>query len=136
MSNNTLSAILKNPEDTEWTYFIGQEGREDSLRWKTLIGDDESNTQGLTYGIMEMPQGTFVHAHFHADNEVFHILKGEGVALIDKDVTEVGPGAIFYIPGNTVHGIRNTGQKMLKVIWVFPSNKFSEIEYHLVDRSF
>ncbi len=136
MANNTLSAIVKNPHDTEWTYFNGQEGREDQLRWKTLIGDEESNTQGLTYGIMEMPQGTFVHAHFHADNEIFHILQGEGVVLINKDVIEVEPGSIFYIPGNTVHGIRNTSKEMLKVIWVFPSNKFSEIEYHLVDRCF
>ena len=43
---NTLSAIVKNQVDTEWTYFSGQEGREDRLRWKTLIGDEESNHSG------------------------------------------------------------------------------------------
>ena len=136
MSKIPLSAVVKNVQDTEWTYIEGQEGREDRLRWKILIGDEDSNTEALTYGTFEIPEGRFLDAHFHADHEVYHILQGKGVVLINDDVKEIEPGSIVYIPGNTTHGIRNTGNEKLVLIWVFPNNKWSEVEYHFVDRAF
>jgi mannose-6-phosphate isomerase-like protein (cupin superfamily) len=136
LSNEVIPSIVKNAEDCEWTYFEGQEGRLDRLRWKILIGDDQSETKSLTYGIMELPEGRFLDAHFHADHEVYHVLEGVGVVLIDDEVTGIGPGSVVYIPGNATHGIRNTGKERLVMIWIFPNDKWNEVEYHMVDRSF
>ena len=136
MTDTVVPSIIKNADDCEWTYIKGQEGRLDRLRWKTLIGDGQADTKALTFGVFEVPEGRFLDAHFHAEHEIYFIQQGVGSVLIDKEVTEVGPGSIVYIPGNAVHGIRNTGKERLTLIWAFPNDQLSEIEYHMVDQEF
>lgn len=129
-----LASLIKNADDCEWTYFTGEEGREDRLRWKILIGDGKSNTKGLTFGIFEVPQGQSLEPHYHVDHEIYYIQQGKGDMLIDKKITAVGSGSVIYIPGNVAHGIRNTSEQRLILMWMFPNDTWNEIKYQMVDQ--
>ena len=36
---------------------------------------------------------------------------------------------VVYIAGNTKHALKNNGTKTLKFYWIFPTDRFSEVEY-------
>lgn len=48
------------------------------------------------------------HAHQIAEN-IYYILKGEGIVELDGKRHPVGPGAVIFIPPKVKHAIRNTG---------------------------
>ena len=49
-----------------------------------------------------------VHIHKTAEN-IYYILKGEGITEIDGQRHLVGPGTVVFIPPGVEHGITNTG---------------------------
>lgn len=48
------------------------------------------------------------HVHKHAEN-IYYILKGEGVVELDGQRHLVGPGHVIFIPPKVKHAIINTG---------------------------
>ncbi len=54
----------------------------------------------------------------HGGDEVYYILKGEGVVLIEDEVTyTVRTGEGFYLPAGTKHQWFNFKEERLDVIW-------------------
>jgi mannose-6-phosphate isomerase-like protein (cupin superfamily) len=53
-------------------------------------------------------EGAPDHVHF-SQNEMFYIIEGSYELTVDGRTSAVGPGAIVYIPANTVHRFRNIG---------------------------
>ena len=47
----------------------------------------------------------------------------------DGETEEVGPDTVVYIPENAKHGLRNTGDEPLEVLWIFPTDCWEEIVY-------
>jgi quercetin dioxygenase-like cupin family protein len=67
---------------------------------------------GGAYFIMEavVPPGGGPPPHVHhADDELFIILEGRYSILAQGQWTEVGPGAVVYLPRGSVHTFRNIG---------------------------
>ena len=102
-----------------------------SVRWRTLISGDRTPTDSLTAGIAELEPGDvrLFRPHKHAQAEVYYILSGEGVVTIAGIEHPVRPGTAVFIPGGAEHGARNTGTEPLRLLYVFPSDSFAEIEY-------
>jgi mannose-6-phosphate isomerase-like protein (cupin superfamily) len=48
------------------------------------------------------------HSHQHAEN-IYYILKGEGIMELDGKRHLVGPGHVVFIPPKVRHAIINTG---------------------------
>lgn len=48
------------------------------------------------------------HVHKTAEN-IYYILKGQGVVELDDERHLVGPGMVVFIPAGVKHGISNTG---------------------------
>ena len=42
---------------------------------------------------------------------------------------EIKKGDVVYIAGNAKHGLKNNGKETLKFYWIFPTDRFSEVEY-------
>src|SRR5262245_32044382 len=73
---------------------------------------------GMCTGMAVLDPGASPHPpHRHPEEEFLIIADGTGEIECDGHVTQVGPGAIMYCAGNTLHGIVNTGKVPLTFYW-------------------
>ena len=42
---------------------------------------------------------------------------------------EIKKGDVVYIAENAKHALKNNGKETLKFYWIFPTDRFSEVEY-------
>jgi quercetin dioxygenase-like cupin family protein len=64
----------------------------------------------LTLGLAVVPPGNGPPPHVHrAEDELFIIVEGRYEVLTEGRWTEVGPGAVVYLPRGCVHTFRNVG---------------------------
>jgi mannose-6-phosphate isomerase-like protein (cupin superfamily) len=75
-----------------------------------LGGPDYSTANGacvegdrMIVGLMRMPAGTGAEAHSHPNEQWVYILQGTFKGEIAGQSFEAKPGAVVYIPSNTVH---------------------------------
>jgi mannose-6-phosphate isomerase-like protein (cupin superfamily) len=73
---------------------------------------------GVCTGMAVLDPGASPHPpHRHPEEEFLIIAEGTGEIDCDGRVTQVGPGAILYCAGNTLHGVTNTGPVPLTFYW-------------------
>jgi mannose-6-phosphate isomerase-like protein (cupin superfamily) len=73
---------------------------------------------GLCVGMCVLDPGSSPHPpHQHPEEEFMIVASGAGEIECAGETTQVGPGAIMYCAGNTVHGITNTGKVPLTFYW-------------------
>jgi mannose-6-phosphate isomerase-like protein (cupin superfamily) len=73
---------------------------------------------GLCVGMAVLSPGSSPHPpHRHAEEEFLIIASGDGEIYVEGKTTQVGPGAIMYVAGNTEHGICNTGTAPMTFYW-------------------
>lgn len=111
---------------------IALEGGEDpafgTVRWRTLFCADKTQTQGMVLGVAEFgPQGTLM-PHRHGAAEIYFGLTGEGTVTIEGTAHRLAPGVALYIPGEALHDTL-AGPEGLRFLYVFPRDRFSEIDY-------
>jgi mannose-6-phosphate isomerase-like protein (cupin superfamily) len=97
--------------------------------FRTLFGDDTTETDSLTAGVTEMEPGDWLGRHRHDPAEVYYIIEGDGTVVLDGDELAVGSGSAVFIPGNLEHGIRNTGDRVLRFFYAFPVSSFADVDY-------
>jgi mannose-6-phosphate isomerase-like protein (cupin superfamily) len=103
-----------------------------TVRWRTLFSGDRTPTRALTCGIAELPPpraGEPSGLHSHEPAELYYILEGAGVLTIDGVDHPVSAGSAAFIPGNAVHGLRNTGTTPLRLLYTFAVDSFDQVEY-------
>jgi quercetin dioxygenase-like cupin family protein len=102
-----------------------------SVRWRTLISGDRTPTESLTIGVAELGPGRSkdFRPHTHAQAEAYYILSGEGTVFVSGTEHPVRPGSAVFIPGGAEHGAINTGAQLLRLLYVFPSDSFADIQY-------
>ena len=99
------------------------------VRWKTLLSADKTPSNKITMGMAELPPGEQLRIHSHPQAETYYILEGEGFVLLDGVRHSVSAGSVVFIPGDVVHTIGATGQHLLKMVYSFPVDSFSEVTY-------
>jgi quercetin dioxygenase-like cupin family protein len=111
------------------------EGWDDAIRgkvvWRTLLSADRTPTAQMTLGVTELGPGQpspFL-SHRHAQAEIYYVLSGEGVVQIDGVEHALRAGASVFIPGDVPHGARNTGRDVLRLLYVFAADSFSDVRY-------
>ena len=73
---------------------------------------------GLCAGMCVLEPGSTPHPpHTHPEEEFMIVASGTGEIECDGKVTQVGPGAMMYSAGNTIHGITNTGKLPMVFYW-------------------
>jgi len=102
-----------------------------SVRWRTLLSGDRTPTGSITLGIAELEPGgpALSLPHTHSQAEVYYVLSGRGTVFISGIEHPVRPGTAVFIPGGAEHGAVNTGDELLRLLYVFPSDSFADIEY-------
>jgi quercetin dioxygenase-like cupin family protein len=68
---------------------------------------------------MTIPAGTQFGVHIHdGSEEMYFILKGRGVALLDSEEHPVGPGDFLMLRNGGAHGLRNDGPEDIELLCV------------------
>ena len=89
----------------------------------------------FTAGVSDLEVGGWLAHHRHEPPELYFVLDGEGILTIDGEDHEVRSGTAAHIPGNSEHGIRNTGTSTLRFFYVFAVASFDQVEYRFTSRS-
>lgn len=73
---------------------------------------------GMSAGACVLEPGMSPHPpHQHPEEEFLIIGAGTGEIECNGIMTQVGPGAMMYCAGNTLHGITNTGTAAMTFYW-------------------
>jgi mannose-6-phosphate isomerase-like protein (cupin superfamily) len=85
----------------------------------------------LAYATLEA--GTASLPHRLSGTEVYHIVKGEGVAFVGQDQWPVGPGDTFVVAPDTLQYVKNTGTTRLEFLCIVSPPWSPEGEVILLD---
>lgn len=99
------------------------------LRWRTLMSKGVTPSNGMTCGVTEFEPGEWLGLHRHAPPEIYYIFAGAGLMSLDGREIPVKAGSAVFIPGMAEHGIRQTGNEILRLFYVFPVDSFDGVEY-------
>ena len=111
------------------------EGWDDATRgqivWRTLLSGDRTPTAQMTLGITEVGPGqpNPFNPHRHTQAEIYYVISGEGIVSIDGVEHPLRAGSSVFIPGDVWHGARNTGRDILRLLYVFATDSFSDVHY-------
>ena len=116
---------LKSISAQEWSTTEKYPG----VRWKFLIDADFTGSSGLSIGFCEIDQGGDLTLHYHSPAELYIVTNGVGVLDKSGVIEEIKKGDVVYIPSNAKHSLKNLEQDTLAFYWIFPTDRFSEVEY-------
>lgn len=85
------------------------------------IDETRSGARQFIVGAETIPprKGIHVHKHEYAE-ELLIINSGSGTATLGDQVAPVGKGTVIFIPRRTWHGLANTGDDDINLLWIFP----------------
>ena len=116
---------LKSVSNQEWSTTEKYPG----VRWKFLIDADFNGSSGLSLGFAEIAPGGELTLHYHSPAEIYVVTDGNGILNKSGKFEEIKKGDLVYIAANAKHGLKNNAKETLKFYWIFPTDRFSEVEY-------
>ena len=99
------------------------------VRWKFLIDSDFDGSSGLSLGFAEVAPDGYLTLHYHSPAEIYVVTNGTGILNKSGEHEMVKKGDVVYIAGNAEHALRNNGKETLEFYWIFPTDRFLEVEY-------
>jgi mannose-6-phosphate isomerase-like protein (cupin superfamily) len=99
------------------------------LRWRTLFSQGATPSKGMTCGVAEFRPGEWLGLHRHSPAEIYYVFAGAGLMSLEGREIPVKAGSAIFIPGMAEHGIRQTGNEILRLFYVFPVDSFDGVEY-------
>jgi quercetin dioxygenase-like cupin family protein len=110
------------------------------VTFRTVFGDDVATGDGarggdLTAGVATLDPGCWLGRHRHDPAEVYHVLNGVGVFSVDGTEHPLSEGTTAYIPADSEHAVRNTGDGPLRVFYVLAVGSFADVEYRFTDEA-
>ena len=82
-----------------------------------LINSDISDSRNISIATILIEPGRQSEEHYHKRmEEVYYIIDGSGVVLINGQMFNVAQGSAVYLPVGKRHQIKNTGTSCLKLI--------------------
>ena len=121
----TFVKNLESISDQEWSTTEKYPG----VRWKFLIDADFTGSSGLSLGFAEILPGGDLTLHYHSPAEIYVVTDGKGLLNKSGEQEEIKKGDVVFIGENEKHALKNNGKENLKFYWIFPTDRFSEVEY-------
>ena len=101
------TAVVRNVVEVPWQEFPGHFGGALS---KPLVGPETAASRRIGYRISCYQPMAHVALHTHkVQDQVYHVLDGEGMMEMDGKRQVVRKHDVIYIPPGVEHGISNTG---------------------------
>ena len=100
-------ALVHNIVDVPWQQFPGHFGGALS---KALVRPESSGSPAIDYRISTYLPMAHVELHAHkVQEQIYHVLDGEGVLELDGEKRVVRRHDVIYIPPGVKHAIANQG---------------------------
>ncbi|HEV8257330.1 MAG TPA: cupin domain-containing protein [Casimicrobiaceae bacterium] len=110
------TALVRNVVEVPWEQFPGHFGGALS---KPLVRPETAGSRLMDYRISTYQPMAYVALHTHkVQEQVYHVLKGEGLMEMDGRRQVVRKHDVIFIPPGVEHGITNTGLTDLTFIVV------------------
>jgi len=107
MAKDERQASIRNIAETPWRQFPNHFGGALS---KPLVMPETLKSKHLDYRISMYQPMAYVERHSHKEQEqVYHVLDGEGLMEIDGTAHVVRKHDVIYLPPGIEHAISNTG---------------------------
>ena len=101
------TAVIRNVVEVPWQEFPGHFGGALS---KALVRPETAGTALIDYRISCYQPMAYVALHTHkVQEQVYHVLEGEGMMEMDGTRQVVRKHDVIYIPPGVEHSISNTG---------------------------
>jgi mannose-6-phosphate isomerase-like protein (cupin superfamily) len=81
-----------------------------------LVGRRNVKGAGISVQISFIPVDSEQPVHSHEPEQVYYIIRGEGLMIIEDEREHVCAGDAVFIPGNKKHGILNKGKEILEYL--------------------
>ncbi|MEM6708654.1 MAG: cupin domain-containing protein [Pseudomonadota bacterium] len=88
---------------------------EDRAVARELISPRNSSTETLSIAEIVVPPGVTVRPHQHHMEEIYHVLDGQGVVMVEDQSQTIKRGDTVLIPANSWHNIVNEGDVDLRL---------------------
>lgn len=110
------AAVIRNVVETPWQQFPGHFGGALS---KALVRPETAGSTLVDYRISTYQPMAYVEMHSHkVQEQVYHVLEGEGAMHIGKETRIVRRHDVIFIPPGIPHSIVNNGLTDLTFIVV------------------
>lgn len=83
-------------------------------------GRDHGST--VSFYVGRFPPGTGPPLHRHPYEETFIVQEGNVTFTVDDETIESGAGQIVVVPGGAAHGFVNSGDDVLRMVTIHPSD--------------
>ena len=91
------------------------------------ISKTKNGIGGISLCTEDMSPGRKMRVHKHLNNdELIFIHKGEGTLTLDEQLVEVKTGDVVFVPKDTWHGLDNTGNENLLMVFQYSPAGFEE----------
>ena len=99
-------------------------------KWAVLTdpGDQGGQVDNITVIFEEIAVGDWIPLHVHPIHEVIVFDDGAARVTLGGETRDVGAGTVVFIPAGTPHGTRNSGDRVVRMHAMFPSEQIG-IEY-------
>ncbi len=98
--------------------------------WVTFFSGEITPTEAMSAGLAELaPRGGRLAPHRHTQPEIYFVAEGSGIVTVAGVETRVAAGSAVFIPGDAEHSVRNDGEIVLRLFYVFPVAQFSDVVY-------
>lgn len=103
----TYETSIRNTAETPWQQFPAHYGGALS---KALVHPDTTGSRQIDYRISTYQPMAYVERHVHkVQEQVYHILDGEGLMEIGDEQRVVRKNDVIFITPGTWHSMQNTG---------------------------
>lgn len=103
------------------------------VSFRVLFSADRTSTSSLYTGLTELPTAGWLGRHRHTHAEVYYVVEGSGVVVLEGVEHVVAAGSAVFIPGNAEHGIHNTGDGPLRFVYAFATDSVDDVVYRFSD---
>ena len=107
MAEAKPQVLIRNIAEVPWRQFAGHFGGALS---KPLVMPQTTGSRHLDYRISMYQPMAYVERHTHkVQEQIYHVLEGEGLMEIDGKKHVVRKHDVIYLPPGVAHGIENSG---------------------------
>lgn len=109
-------------EPKQFTDFTAQEVHDEGavgaqIRW---VITEKDGSQNFALRVIELVAGGNTPHHTHWFEHQNYVIEGVGTVTIGDQTYPIRAGDVIFVPGDSVHQYRNTGQSPLKFLCGIP----------------
>jgi mannose-6-phosphate isomerase-like protein (cupin superfamily) len=88
----------------------------DDITSYLLVSEKTCGAEKLVITIVEMEPDGFQHLHAHEPEQMYYVLEGQGLMMVDGEERTVQAGDCIFFPSFAEHGLKNTGEGVLRYL--------------------